>query len=112
MTSPSGPLAALSGLLGVEVTGVRHEHVSIEGRPCPDPNAWRLRIPSARWGRDAFAPGDGWVRAVHSSRFRSTSHLRFLVEQWSGGAVVKYFTRQQATEIRRLLHQCTEEISS
>ncbi len=63
------PLEALSAALGVHMTGVRRTVVHV-GRHQQHLNAWRLCVPSAKFGRDPQWPGELWTHSARTAGLR------------------------------------------
>ncbi len=100
-------LEALSAALGVQVTGVRRTVVHV-GRHQQHPNAWRLCMPSARYGRDPASPDGSWTWPFKTSTLRRPDELSRLAQVWGRPQDAPPFTSSDPRRILRLLHEAAE----
>ncbi|MGY1719287.1 hypothetical protein ACI8AG_09595 [Blastococcus sp. SYSU DS0552] len=99
------PVRELSELLGVWVTDVHHCRVIVGGRPQPDLNAWRLHLPTARYGLDS----DGqWSHVVKSRELRSPWWLNRWARIWGRSPDLPELTKADGRRALRLMHEAVE----
>ncbi len=101
-------LRELSDLLDVEIDDVEHVTLHLHGRHQDHANAWRLCMPSARFGRDPSTPGGLWTWPVKTRTLRRVNELSRLAQVWGRPQDAPPFGSGDPRRVLRLLHEAAE----